>query len=120
MARKTIPKWLRMKKLESGCCELCGSQMGLEVHHIIPVVCGGTDDERNLIALCRGCHAKLTPKDLLSMMARKRSAAEKTAYINMDDFYSYLDFLLKHGDPVGSEDIFDAAETARTLWITDE
>lgn len=47
-------------------CELCGSRRGLEVHHIIPQVCGGKSELSNLIVLCCSCHAKLTPKSYLT------------------------------------------------------
>ena len=47
-------------------CELCGSRRGLEVHHIIPQVCGGKSEFSNLIVLCCSCHAKLTPKSYLT------------------------------------------------------
>ena len=44
-------------------CEVCGwtAPPGygdvLNVHHIVPVSCDGTDDDGNLIALCPNCHA---------------------------------------------------------------
>ena len=31
---------------------------GLEVHHIVPVAEGGTEEEQNLIVLCPNCHKK--------------------------------------------------------------
>ena len=46
-------------------CELCGSPKKLELHHIIPIVYGGPDIIDNWIAICYGCHAKLTPRNLL-------------------------------------------------------
>lgn len=51
---------------EHSCCELCGDKRNLEVHHIIPVVCGGSDNINNLIVVCGVCHSKLTPKGELS------------------------------------------------------
>ena len=30
-----------------------------EVHHIIPLAEGGTNDESNLMSLCRSCHEKI-------------------------------------------------------------
>jgi hypothetical protein len=30
-----------------------------EVHHIIPLSEGGTNDESNLMSLCRSCHEKI-------------------------------------------------------------
>ena len=55
---------------EIGKCELCGSKRNLEVHHIVPRVCGingvDIDDTDNLIVLCGACHAHLTPKSYLT------------------------------------------------------
>lgn len=39
-----------------------------EVHHILPVSMGGTDDPKNLITLCHNCHVKRH-----KMMKRKES-----------------------------------------------
>jgi len=30
-----------------------------EIHHIVPLAAGGTNDESNLMSLCRSCHAKI-------------------------------------------------------------
>jgi 5-methylcytosine-specific restriction protein A len=30
------------------------------VHHILPLANGGTNEEGNLIALCKSCHSKIT------------------------------------------------------------
>lgn len=40
---------------ERFCCK-CGDDCSLEIHHIIPVVDGGTDDRSNLEWLCHRCH----------------------------------------------------------------
>lgn len=42
-------------------CEQCGAEpepKGLHAHHIVPVVAGGTNDDWNLLALCRSCHKR--------------------------------------------------------------
>lgn len=39
-------------------CKKCGSVVGLQVHHIIPISRGGRTIDLNLITLCRVCHAK--------------------------------------------------------------
>ena len=48
-------------------CEHCNSEGRLtaaeEVHHIQPLANGGTNDERNLMALCKSCHSRITIKD---------------------------------------------------------
>ena len=37
-------------------CQLCGSANWLEIHHIYYRSQGGSNDERNLIRLCKKCH----------------------------------------------------------------
>jgi len=45
-------------------CEKCQSEGRLtaadEVHHILPLASGGTNDEGNFMALCKSCHSKIT------------------------------------------------------------
>lgn len=45
---------------ENDICQLCGEKdegnLGLHTHHIIPVMCGGTNDEYNRMSLCGSCH----------------------------------------------------------------
>ena len=45
-------------------CEQCKSEGRLtpaeEVHHILPLANGGTNDDCNLKALCKSCHSKIT------------------------------------------------------------
>ena len=40
-------------------CAACGSIENLELHHIIPLAAGGTNDNFNLIYLCFDCHREL-------------------------------------------------------------
>lgn len=44
-------------------CEEClkhGRYVAVEeVHHIVPLSAGGTNDESNLMSLCRSCHEKM-------------------------------------------------------------
>ena len=45
-------------------CEHCKNEGRLtaaeEVHHVLPLANGGTNDESNLMALCKSCHSKIT------------------------------------------------------------
>ena len=34
-----------------------------EVHHIIPLVQGGTHDDANLMSLCKSCHSRITARE---------------------------------------------------------
>jgi len=58
-------------------CEQCKSEDRLtaaeEVHHILPLANGGTNDEGNLMALCKSCHSKIT---IGSTNARQNSHAK--------------------------------------------
>ena len=40
-------------------CAKCGSKENIEIHHMIPLAMGGTNDEINLIPLCHSCHKKI-------------------------------------------------------------
>ena len=43
-------------------CTRCGARGRLDVHHKVPLAAGGTNELRNLTALCRGCHYGATAK----------------------------------------------------------
>lgn len=38
-------------------CFCCDSGDNIHVHHIVPLAHGGTNDQRNLINVCRDCHS---------------------------------------------------------------
>lgn len=40
-------------------CGLCGNIDSLDVHHIIPIENNGTNEQSNLICLCRKCHQQV-------------------------------------------------------------
>jgi 5-methylcytosine-specific restriction endonuclease McrA len=40
-------------------CAACGNKENTELHHIIPIAAGGTNDNFNLIYLCHDCHMNL-------------------------------------------------------------
>ncbi len=62
-------KWLRLKDQihyeKKGKCEICGSKVNLQVHHILPrseCPCL-TFDKENLMLLCGDCHKKIHQED---------------------------------------------------------
>lgn len=67
---------------------------GLEVHHILPRVCGGDDSYDNMIAVCVKCHALLTPKKILVKIGMYESVAGS----KFNDFWKRID------EMVGDED----------------
>lgn len=46
------------KRYDSKCCN-CGSTDNLDIHHIVPLSCGGTDRATNLVLVCQRCHQGL-------------------------------------------------------------
>jgi len=59
--RSPIPKHIRYKilKRDKHVCQACGASspdVELEVDHRIPISKGGTDDESNLVTLCKDCN----------------------------------------------------------------
>ena len=62
---------LRMKRKKKAAehikqCAFCGTKKNLEEHHMIPLSMGGTNDELNLIFLCKDCHNSLDKKKTIT------------------------------------------------------
>lgn len=57
-ARESIPEHVRLFvwRRDKGRCVRCGSRERLEFDHIIPVVAGGSNTERNIQLLCEPCN----------------------------------------------------------------
>lgn len=63
-------KWKRIRDRhikQHPLCEKCKEKGRLtpaeEVHHILPLACGGTNDASNLMSLCKSCHSEITAYD---------------------------------------------------------
>lgn len=72
-----IPKyWNRLSKkvaMRDGYrCQRCGSRNRLSVHHIKPRKHGGSNELRNLITLCQGCHNYVELNEIESWEELKR------------------------------------------------
>lgn len=61
-----------------GRCQNCTRKiMGFEdwdIDHVLPLACGGTNDEENLQVLCPSCHGRKTPDDVSDAAKIKRVA----------------------------------------------
>lgn len=109
MAKRTHTAIMTKVVEEAGRCELCGSTRGLEAHHIIPIVCGGNDSERNLICVCQSCHARLTPRAELLKYGREKSrfGGDKNAF--KIDLYNKIEEYIKRDEPFPDiNTVFDA------------
>lgn len=63
MGNKRVELMRKREKQESGHikqCAFCGSKNDLEEHHMIPLFLGGTNDDDNLIFLCKKCHRSVS------------------------------------------------------------
>lgn len=59
-ARLELAKMRRQGKItKPKICSTCSNTDNLELHHIIPLAVGGTNDYYNMIYLCHSCHALL-------------------------------------------------------------
>ena len=59
--RTEAAKVRRSMETKSNFCGRCGREdVPLDLHHLFPVILGGTNDERNLIFLCEYCHQQQT------------------------------------------------------------
>lgn len=55
-----LREYIKMRdKLTCRLCKMFLESNVLQVHHIIPVSNGGTDDKKNLVLLCYHCHTKV-------------------------------------------------------------
>lgn len=65
-------------------CVNCGSREEIEMHHIVPLSMGGTNNEGNLVYLCRECHFKAHGAKLGTHSGdRGRKRAEKPSNADM-------------------------------------
>lgn len=60
-------KWRKIRAIflsRNPLCEVCRQNgrftTATEVHHIKPLADGGTNDFKNLMALCKSCHSRIT------------------------------------------------------------
>lgn len=69
-AKRYGRKWRKIRNQfikEHPLCQQCLKENRLktaeEVHHILPLKRGGSHDEKNLMALCKSCHSRISVKD---------------------------------------------------------
>jgi len=49
----------RIVRRDGGRCKICEEKKGLHVHHIIPFKISHSNEDLNLVTLCRKCHPKV-------------------------------------------------------------
>jgi 5-methylcytosine-specific restriction protein A len=56
-------KWMAIRSRilsANSVCVICRARPAAEVDHRVPLALGGSDDDGNLVACCRECHAAKT------------------------------------------------------------
>lgn len=107
-------------------CKLCGTKDNLVSHHMLPISCGGTDDESNIVTLCKNCHSKVHTKILnenIRFEGRRRSLStpsilifygDATPKINLELSLRYItEILIGKDDPLLKETLETADENRR-------
>lgn len=100
----------KMKEEVGFRCELCGSWRGLDVHHIVPVVCGGSDSRDNLIVVCSGCHGKLTPKSELTKIGLEKARTKDYNARQAEKIYRRCEDILEAENELTVLDVYDVID----------
>lgn len=81
-------------KKSEGTCFNCGcKEEKLDIHHVVPISLGGTNNILNIVLLCAKCHGKIHNVDFLSMRnLSKKSRETESTFSKMSD-EEVLDYL---------------------------
>lgn len=115
MKRAQTPLMRQVVKA-AGRCELCGSHRDLQAHHIIPVSMlpdSLAETEDNLICVCKGCHAKLTPSSLLTKIGIKRTQQKNTEVAIKRRIYELIRDKIEEYGSVCYDIFYEAIDEAR-------
>lgn len=74
------------------CCELCGDNRGLEVHHSIPYSLCLDDSKDNLIVVCGKCHSILHRgnRSILTKIGISKITDRNKELKFVEDFYKHF------------------------------
>jgi predicted restriction endonuclease len=84
--------WIRTQAIKKygNKCELCGFDLIVESHHILPKNKGGLHEINNLMVLCPNCHALITRK-YIGLKGRKDIHSLQRKIVKLyKSFYSYF------------------------------
>lgn len=88
-------------------CLGCGQGEKLEIHHIIPLKYGGSDDPDNILTLCKKCHENSEPKvsypEIERLYPKIKSIRLPYTIVRIsDETYDNLMKIAKYGDTMDS------------------
>lgn len=101
---------IRMRALERAGyqCEECGATEKLQVHHIIPLSKGGSNDLSNLKVLCERCHALKHPHLIYKVIRESKRESLECEHCHKILPTSYVP---KKGEPI-------LCDQCRTKWLS--
>lgn len=79
------------RQLANYTCQICGGE-GIDAHHLIPVEQGGSDEQDNLICVCRSCHQKIHHNTLVFEDGEWKYLPLPSRYKRKEDFIERRDY----------------------------
>ena len=82
--------WIRAQAIKKygNRCELCGYNMAIDTHHIIPKHEGGPHEIDNLMVVCPNCHSLITRRYLVLENRKDIPVVQKKIRKSIKSFYS--------------------------------
>lgn len=93
--RKSLTKseYEDLSVLHGSVCVNCGSSVGIEWHHIVPLFLGGTDVASNIVSLCHACHCAAHRGRHVSHYVAKSNKAGRPPKVPSKEAFKALDML---------------------------
>ena len=84
--------WVRSQAIKKygKLCELCGYNMTIDTHHIIPKYQGGPHDIENLMVICPNCHGLITRGFLTLKNRSDIPKIRRKVLRSLKRFYTFL------------------------------
>ncbi len=84
--------WIRDQAIKKygKSCELCGYNIAIDTHHIVPKYQGGPHEIENLTVVCPNCHALITRGKITLSKREDILEVRKEVLTNLKKFYDFL------------------------------
>lgn len=78
-------------------CIHCGATEDLEIHHVIPIKDGGTDEISNIRLLCHRCHLEAHGKSRILRELKRKEQKEKRLKLikDLSAFDLHIPFIIE-------------------------